>query len=94
MAHTALIERLLTKASKNGTGTFILSGEKKRSVCTLSEDDEGRRKKAKKLLRKEKETMPLKSLESQNVEFKSNLQDASHWRDEAGGKISDEIFLN
>jgi hypothetical protein len=38
--------------------------------------DEGRRKKAKRLLRKEKRTMVLKSVESQNVEFKSN------WRDE------------
>jgi len=35
--------------------------------------------------------MPLKSVESQNAKFKSNLQDASHWpkarleRDEAVG---------
>jgi hypothetical protein len=36
------------------------------------------RKRAKKLLRKEKENMALKSVESRNVEFKSNR------RDEAG----------
>jgi len=33
----------------------------------------GKRKRAKRLLRKEKGNMALKSVESQNVEFKSNL---------------------
>jgi len=41
--------------------------------------DGGRRKKAERLLKREKGNMVLKSLELQNVEFKYNLQNASHW---------------
>jgi hypothetical protein len=41
----------------------------------------GKRTRAKRLLRRKKGNMTLKSVETQNVEFKSN------WRDDAGGKF-------
>ena len=60
-----------------GGGLFNIAPETPARILVRWKEFEGMRKRAKRHLRKEKGNMALKSVESQNVEFKSNWRGAA-----------------